>query len=199
MAKWIEGKRLFIPVALILFGYIYSQVNAAGGYVAALPYIMRPTAQMGFVLFFFAFTASSLARLAPGPGPKFLMRNRRYIGLSFALIHFAHGAIVLSNLALTDASRGILELMVGGFAYLLLGLMALTSNNAAVRKLGAKRWKLLHKVGSYYIWLIFMVTSLGSVASVGPEPVHMWIPVLGLVALGLRIAAYRQAAKKKAA
>ena len=199
MTKWIEGKRIFIPVVLILFGYIYSQISAAGGYIDALPDIMRPTAQMGFVPFFFAFTASSLARLAPGPGPKFLMRNRRYIGLSFALVHFVHGGIVLSNLALTEASRGIPELMVGGLAYLLLGLMAITSNNTSVRKLGAKRWKLLHKVGSYYIWLIFMVTSLGSVASVGPEPKHMWIPVLGLVALGLRIAAYRKGKRKKAA
>ncbi|WP_262691860.1 ferric reductase-like transmembrane domain-containing protein [Kordiimonas aestuarii] len=199
MTKWIEGKRLFIPVALILFGYIYSQIEAAGSYVAALPYIMSPTAQMGFVLFFFAFTASALARLAPGPGPKFLMRNRRYIGLSFALVHFVHGGIVLSNLALTEASRGIPELMVGGLAYLFLGLMALTSNNASVRKLGAKRWKRLHKVGSYYIWLIFVVTSLGRVASFGPEPGHTWVPILGLVALGLRIAAHQKGKRKKAA
>ena len=198
MTKWLEGKRIFIPVCLILFGFIYSQITAAGGYIAALPRVMTPTAHMAFVLFFFAFTASSLMRLAPGPGPKFLMRNRRYIGLSFALVHFTHGALVLSNLALTEESRAWPALLVGGFAYLLLLLMTVTSNNTSVRKLGAKRWKLLHKVGSYYLWAIFVVTSLGRVATGGPTPEHLWVPVLGLTALALRIAAYRKGKRKKA-
>lgn len=197
--KLLEGKRLFVPVALILFGFVYSQIAAAGSYVGALPYVMSPTADMAFVLFFFAFTASSLARLAPGPGPRFLMRNRRYIGLSFALVHGVHGVLVLSNLALTPETRGIPELMVGGLAYLFLGLMALTSNNASVRKLGAKRWKMLHKVGSYYIWLIFLATSAGRLVNDGPEPARLWIPVLCLLALSLRIMAHRRGKKRKAA
>ena len=196
--RFLEGKRLFIPVVLILFAFVSSQITAAGGYVSALPLVMSPTADMAFVLFFFAFTASSLMRLAPGPGPKFLMRNRRYIGLSFALVHGVHGALVLSNLALTPETRGVPELMVGGLAYLFLGLMALTSNNAAVRKLGAKRWKRLHKVGSYYIWLIFLATSLGRLVNDGPEPARLWIPVLCLLALSLRIAAHRRGKAKKA-
>ncbi len=198
MTRLLEGKRLFIPVALILFGFVYSQITAAGSYVGALPFVMSPTADMAFVLFFFAFTASSLARLAPGPGPKFLMRNRRYIGLSFALVHGVHGVLVLSNLALTPASRGIPELMVGGLAYLFLSLMALTSNNASVRKLGAKRWKRLHKVGSYYIWLIFLATSLGRLVKDGPEPARLWIPILCLIALSLRIIAHRRGKARKA-
>jgi sulfoxide reductase heme-binding subunit YedZ len=197
MTKWIEGKRIFIPIILVLFGFIYSQIDAAGGYVAALPRVMTPTAHMAFMLFFFAFTASSLMRLAPGPGPKFLMRNRRYIGLSFALVHFVHAGLVLSNLGLTEESREWPALMVGGGAYLLLGLMALTSNNASVRKLGAKRWKMLHKFGSYYLWTIFVVTSLGRVAEAGPTPANMWVPTLGIVALILRIAAYRKGRKKQ--
>ncbi|WP_417464458.1 ferric reductase-like transmembrane domain-containing protein [Kordiimonas sp.] len=198
MMKLLEGKRLFVPVALILFGFVHSQIVAAGTYVGALPFVMAPTADMAFVLFFFAFTASSLMRLAPGPGPKFLMRNRRYIGLSFALVHGVHGALVLSNLALTPETRSIPELMAGGLAYLFLGLMAITSNNAAVRQLGAKRWKLLHKVGSYYIWLIFLATSLGRLAKDGPEFARLWIPALCLLALGLRIAAHRRGKARKA-
>ncbi|NVJ68765.1 MAG: ferric reductase-like transmembrane domain-containing protein [Alphaproteobacteria bacterium] len=193
MLKFIEGKKLFIPVTLLLFGYVYSQIGAAGSYVAALPALMVPTAHFAFVLFFFAFTASSLARLAPGNGPRFLMRNRRYIGLNFALVHFTHGALVLSNLMLTDATRTLPVLAVGGTAYVFLAAMTLTSSGAAVRRLGAKRWKMLHKVGSYYIWGIFIATSAEHIVDPGPGT---WIPALCLVALGLRIAAAQQSRKR---
>jgi len=196
MLALFEGKRIFVPVILLLAAFITSQISAAGGYVAALPGLMIPTAHMGFIFFFFAFTASSLARLAPGTGPRFLMRNRRYIGLSFALIHGTHGVLVLSNLALTDASRTLPVLAVGGTSYLFLIAMTLTSSGAAVRRLGAKRWKRLHKVGSYYIWAIFLVTSFEQLLEPGPRS---WLPIMALVALGLRIAAHRQGKGKRAA
>ncbi|NVJ97050.1 MAG: ferric reductase-like transmembrane domain-containing protein [Alphaproteobacteria bacterium] len=193
MLKMIEGKRIFVPVTLILVGYTISQIMTAGSYVAALPYLMTPSVDFAFIFFFFAFTASSLARLAPGNGPRFLMRNRRYIGLCFALVHGAHGVFVLSNLALTDETRPPLVFAAGALAYALLIAMTLTSNNASVRRLGAKRWKLLHKVGSYFIWAIF--------ASKAPEILKLspvsWIPILCFVALGLRIAAYQKGRKKQ--
>ncbi len=195
MMALFEGKKIFIPVTLILVAYTASQIAAAGSYVAALPYLMKPSVDFAFIFFFFAFTASSLARLAPGPGPRFLMRNRRYIGLSFALVHGVHGVLVLSNLALTDETRPPLIFAAGAIAYALLIAMTVTSNNASVRRLGAKRWKLLHKVGSYYIWTIF--------ASKAPEILKLapvsWIPILSFVALGLRIAAHRQSKRKRAA
>ena len=39
--------------------------------------------------------------------------------------------------------------------------MAFTSNDNAVRKIGFKRWKLIHKVGANYIAFIFAFTYLG--------------------------------------
>lgn len=188
MLQLVEGKRIFIPVSLMLILYTAGSIIHAGTYVNALPYLMIPSVYAAFPFFFLAFTASSLAQLTSGPVPKFLMRNRRYIGLCFALIHGAHGVFVLSNLALTDASRPAPALAAGALAYALLIAMTLTSNNASVRHLGAKRWKLLHKVGSYYIWAIF---TSNAPAILTLEPVS-WIPVLCLVALGLRIAAYRK-------
>ena len=195
MLHWIEGKKIFVPVTLLVFGFVFSQISAAGGYVAALPYVMAPTVDMAFILFFFAFTASSLARLAPGPGPKFLLRNRRYIGLSFAFTHGVHGVLVLSNLAFTDATRPIPVLLAGAIAYFFILLMALTSNNFSVRKLGAKKWKRLHKVGSYYVWAIFVATTAADLPHLGPRT---WIAVLAFVALGLRLAAWRKGRRARA-
>lgn len=195
MLQLIEGKRIFIPVSLVLIIYTAWSIMHSGSYVNALPYLMIPSVYAAFPFFFLAFTASSLAQLTSGPMPKFLMRNRRYIGLCFALIHGAHGAFVLSNLALTDASRPAPALAAGALAYAFLIAMTLTSNNASVRRLGAKRWKRLHKVGSYYIWAIF---ASNAPAIIKLEPVS-WIPALCLVALGLRIAAYqKRRARKKA-
>lgn len=193
LTSLIEGKKLFIPVALILFGFVFSQIEAAGGYVAALPRVMIPTADMAFILFFFAFTASSLARLTPGPGPRFLMRNRRYVGLSFALVHGVHGALVLSNLALTDTTRPPYVLMVGSIAYAFLIAMTFTSNNASVRRLGAKNWKRLHKVGSYYILAIFFATTAPKITQPGA---NLWIPALCVMVLGLRIVAFQKGRRK---
>ncbi|TNE60970.1 MAG: hypothetical protein EP335_18220 [Alphaproteobacteria bacterium] len=192
MLSMIEGKRIFVPVSLLLAAAVYSAIASAGGYVPALPALMVPTADIAFLFFWFAFIASATARLAPSPGTRFLIRNRRYIGLSFALIHFTHLVLVLSNLAFTGASRPLITLLGGALAYLFIGLMALTSNTASVRRLGAKRWKQLHKTGMYYVWFIFLFTSLKDPLGRG------WIIGLCLFGLSLRILAHRQGQRKKA-
>jgi len=193
MLMLFEGKRLMIPVALFLAAAVMSAVSSAGAYVLALDTLMAPTADAAFLLFFFTFTASSLARIAPTPTTRFLLRNRRYIGLSFALVMATHLVLVLSNLMMTNATKPLVFLVGGGVAYAFLGLMVLTSNNAAVRALGAKRWKRLHKTGSYILWAT-VVTG----AAFAPLD-RAWILVLCAAALALRIMAYRAGRQTKAA
>ena len=162
----------------------------SGGYVEALPTVMRPTAWLAFALFISAFTASSIHRLRPNGYSKWAMNNRRYVGLSFAAVHFIHAGLVLSNLWLTEASRTAGELSGGGLAYLFLLLMAATSNNSAVRRIGSKNWKRLHTVGSYYIWLIFTVRAIR--ASLEGENSAIIIAAIGLTAILLRLAVRRK-------
>lgn len=188
-----QGPALIGTVGVILAIFIAGSYMALGDYVAMLPHVMKPTAWLAFALFIMAFTASSLQVLFPGSYGRWAMKNRRYIGLSFALVHFVHAGLVLSNLALTEASRGAPELSGGGLAYVFLGLMALTSNNASVRKLGAKNWKRLHKVGSYYIWLIFMATTVPELPT--SWPLGAIIPLIGFTALLFRISAWRKLRK----
>ena len=38
--------------------------------------------------------------------------------------------------------------------------MAATSSDAAVRMLGTRRWRNLHRFGLYYLWIVFTVTYL---------------------------------------
>ncbi len=188
MLQNVKGKHLLLGTAILLALFSAYSISTAGSYIDALPILMRPTAQMAFLFFFLAFTTSSLHILRPSAYSKWAMKNRRYLGLNFALIHFVHLGFVLSNLALTPASREPQVLSVGALAYLFVFLLAATSNNAAVRKLGAKRWKMLHKSGSYYIWFIFLATS-----STGPESFtsfdRSWLPLACLFALAMRFQA----------
>ncbi|MCJ9428528.1 hypothetical protein [Kordiimonas marina] len=192
MLMLFDGKRLMIPIALFLAAAVMSAISSAGAYVLALDTLMAPTAAAGFILFWFVFTASSLARVAPTPTTRFLVRNRRYIGLSFAMVMGAHLVFVLSNLMMTNDTKPLAFLIGGGVAYSFLGLMVLTSNNAAVRALGAKRWKRLHKTGSYVLWAVFL-----TVAAFAPVD-RAWMLLLCAAALALRISAYRMGRKTKA-
>lgn len=194
MQRVMAGKRLLIPIATFTLVGVGTAIYFADGYLAALPDLMSPTARIAFVLFSLAFATSSLFRLAPSPFTRYLMRNRRYIGLSFALVHFTHLGLVLSNITLVPGeARDIITIVPGAIAYAFLGLMTLTSNDISLRKLGAKRWKSLHKIGSYYIWLIFLATTLP------PSANSAWMLALSLSVLFLRIAAYQKQQQKKRA
>jgi len=46
----------------------------------------------------------------------------------------------------------------GGLAYVLMYLMAFTSTDNMIAKLGANRWKILHTIGIYYILIVFSVS-----------------------------------------
>lgn len=194
MLTVIDRRKFLALVTILLAVFLAWAYSASSGYVDMLPLVMVPTAHMAFLLFWMAFTASSIHALWRGAYSKWAMRSRRHIGLSFALVHFVHAALVLSNLSLTEASREAPVIAAGSLAYLFLGLMALTSNNWSVKKLGAKNWKRLHKVGSYYIWIIFANQILNP--EIFKSVAATWIPVGVVTALALRIAAHRKKSKK---
>lgn len=161
----------------------------------------RYTARLAFLIFIVAFSAGALARLFPSDGTRWLRRNRRYIGLSFALAHFIHlGALTGFFISIGEAPDTV-TILGGGLAYVFIGLMALTSNDWSMRKLGPAAWRWLHLIGSYYVWLIFMRSYLTRLASeTPPEPkiVFAATAALGFAALGLRIAAWAKRRRKPA-
>jgi methionine sulfoxide reductase heme-binding subunit len=155
----------------------------------------RYTVRVGLPLFLAAYTASALAHFFPSDATRWLRRNRRYLGINFAVAHFIHLGAVIMFFRYVDEPLDIAILLGGGLAYVLLGLMALTSNNWSVQKLG-RNWRRLHLVGSHYLWAIFFFSYLGRLSDTNRE----MIGVIGLIiivpALLLRIAA--AASKRKA-
>jgi methionine sulfoxide reductase heme-binding subunit len=124
--------------------------------------LIRVTARSSFVLFLLAFTASAAARRWPGTFTRWQLANRRQIGLGFAVSHTIH-ATAIAGFAWIDpvgfhAATSPGNFVTGGLAYLFIVLMAATSFDGAVRWLGAKRWRLLHLAGLYFLWISFLTT-----------------------------------------
>jgi sulfoxide reductase heme-binding subunit YedZ len=151
---------------------------------------IRATARTSFGLFFFAFTASSLYRLLPFKFTRWLLRNRRYIGVSFAVSHFVHLSLIATIALVFLSEQNAAQVIFGFPAYCFIMAMALTSSDRAQAWLGLDRWRLLHLVGGYYILLVF---SLSFIIHALVEPVFYTpfiIAVIGI--LGLRAASRRQ-------
>jgi hypothetical protein len=121
---------------------------------------IRASARTSAVLFGLAFTASSLYRLAPGETTRWLLRNRRYLGVSFAVSHAIHLAAIVTLAVAFDVELATLTLVVGGFGYVLLAAMTATSFDRAVKWMGARRWSILHGFGARYLWLVFFLSYL---------------------------------------
>ena len=116
---------------------------------------IRFTARYSCILFLLAFTASSLRRLKPTPLNNWLLTNRRYLGLSMAVSHGFHAiAIVGVAILTTDMMQNNLDAYLG---YLFIILMTITSFKRPAAILGRRKWRILHTLGMYYLWLSFTV------------------------------------------
>ncbi|MEP4485576.1 MAG: hypothetical protein ABJ013_08110 [Halioglobus sp.] len=148
---------------------------------------IRITAASSMVLFTLTFSASALVYLLGNRISIAIMQARRRLGLSFALSHLVHLVAIVALVELVYAGdySQLGEITAGVVIYLFIFAMALTSNNASVRLLGARNWTLLHKIGSYLIWIGLFSTYLGAAMETGS--LHYWAYLsLGIGLLVLR-------------
>lgn len=148
----------------------------------------RWTARIGLPIFLLTYAASSLAKLWRNDFTRSLWQNRRWWGLGFAACHTVHLYALVRALDASGAQRTFASLVPGGTAYILIALMALTSNNAAMRALG-RGWKRLHTFGIHYVWLIFTLAYAGRLMDAEKRPEAIYGVTLCLAALATRIAA----------
>jgi len=119
------------------------------------------------------------------------LRQRRYIGLGFATAHGIH-ALAFSTLFLSTGDLPPVATLIGGaIAYPLILAMALTSNDAAQRRLG-RNWKRLHATGMWVLWVIFAVGYVRGAFKPDPWPLAAVLAVLLIGAALLRIPAIRR-------
>ena len=157
--------------------------------VEAIRLIVRVTAQMSLGLFCAAFAAAALARRWPSVLTLFLRRYRRQLGVSFAFSHAVHAAALVTFARIAPAqfheAADAAMFIFGGLAYFFIIAMASTSFDRTAAWLGPRRWRLLHTLGAYDIWLTFLVAE-GKRAVQGPG---YWPYVaLLVVVMALRLA-----------
>lgn len=187
----MSGPRLVGVATIALLAIFAGVVGLYGTDEAGLRTLVRVTARVSFGIFMLVYTASAARRLLPGAATRWLLRNRRYLGLSFAIAHLLHlDAIWLLSLLLGDAFvMDPATLVGGGLAYLFVLAMAATSSQRAVDWLGARRWQTLHRVGLHWIWFVFAYD--WTLYSVLTSPAYLPLAALAWGGLGLRIAARR--------
>lgn len=196
--RLINGGRLVAVTAFILFAGLLLILFNASDDISATHSMIRYTARLSAALFLVTFTASSLWTLWPNFLTRWLRANRRYFGLSFALSHFVHlGAIfTLAKLApsLLDELTKPITWILGGFAYVLITMMAITSFDRTARMLSPKAWSTLHNIGAYYIFLVFANSFISRAVT---TPAYILPAMAVIAALGLRMIAHFHVARRK--
>ena len=113
---------------------------------------IRATARTSTILFLCAFVASALYKLWSTPVSAWLLKNRRYLGISMAVSHTYH-AIALFGLWVVTAGAAPSSNPLGTLGYILLIAMTVTSFKRPAAWLGKRGWKILHTTGMHFFWL----------------------------------------------
>ncbi|MFQ5447669.1 MAG: hypothetical protein ACE5FF_12120 [Saprospiraceae bacterium] len=186
---WAWGLvRFCVAASLLLFGalYYFSGLNEEG-----TRQVIRWSARISAVLFSMAFAASAFQRLFKNVFSFWWLMNRKYLGVSFAIVHLLHLCFLLLlqqyfhpvfNLAKTSSLVG------GGLAYLFIVLMLLTSFSVFAKYISRQSWKILHTAGGYWIWFIFMKSYWKRAAT---ESEYIPLAVLLAAVLALRLLALK--------
>ncbi|WP_116813257.1 hypothetical protein [Steroidobacter cummioxidans] len=133
-----EGWSIVGAVAVALTLVVTMQAMMAGAPVEGIRGIIRATSGSSFALFALAFTAAAACYFWPNAWTRWQRRNRRYLGVSFALSHFVHmlaivalGRIAPERLA---AETNVVTWIFSGLAALALLILALRLSRARVRQ-----------------------------------------------------------------
>ncbi|WP_233890197.1 hypothetical protein [Paraburkholderia flagellata] len=160
MTRWKLFGVLIVVVAL--FALMASAM--APDRVGSLQYAIRATARTSFVLFLAVFLSTSLARLLPSALTRSLVRERRYIGLSFAASQVLHAiALIIYIRTAPEAfwvGRTPATNIPGSIGYLMILLLTVTSFAMPARLIGPANWKKLHLAGVWILAVIFAASFL---------------------------------------
>jgi DMSO/TMAO reductase YedYZ heme-binding membrane subunit len=185
----VNGWRVFWLLAVVTTTAFVVSIQTFGTEESGIRALVRVTARASFAIFVPVYLASPLRRLWPSATTRWALRNRRYLGVSFAWAHGLHLlAIVMLALLLGDAFESeVPTIVVGGAAYLLMFGMAATSFDRSARWLGPQRWKLLHRSGLHLLWLVFAISFSGRATT---SSLYLTLAILVWGMAGVRAAAH---------
>ncbi len=185
----------FLIAALTLVGMIAGLISFGTSTPEDTVSLIRLSVQFASPWVFIAFATSALVQLFPGRMSKWLARNRRYTGLSFAA-GFGWQAVFIAMLFALHADYYWQELHVASdlilrvLSYVALFALTITSFFPIRRRMRPQHWRWLHLAGIWYFWAAIWVSYAEQALSSEAKTVDLVYTTLGLLALTLRIAAY---------
>jgi hypothetical protein len=194
-----------IPISiLIVVTMMRTDMSTASG----VSHMIQFSVRWAVPFIYLVAATSAVQMLFPGPFPMWLLRNRKYIGMCFAVAMAWQGTFifVMSNFFREYYFKDVYLLrdeLEGSTGYIFLAAMVVTSFHFGRKHLNTKQWKLLHKSGIYFLWAYpFSVYWWNLSYYRNPEPIDYVFYWSGFLAFALRIAAWgkkrQQAAKRNA-
>ncbi len=180
-----------MSIAMVL-EMLRTDLAAATGVTHMISYSVR----WAVPLIYLVTAASALHALFPGPPSKWLLRNRKHIGLCFAVAMAWQGLFIflVSNFHRDYYFEEVFLLrdeLEGSTGYIFLAAMVATSFEFGRRRLSATQWKLLHRSGVYFLWAYpFSVYWWDLFYYPDPDPLDYAFYWGGFLAFALRIAAW---------
>lgn len=183
---WFEGWRLLAALCLSLVALSLWIASMRQFEVEGVRMVIRFTARSSLLLFCLAFSAAALARLWPNAWTRWQKRNRRYLGLSFAVSHAIHAVAIVTFARMDPAgfaeATSVASYIFGGIGYAAIIAMSATSFDRAAALIGPRAWRTLHLAGGYYLWFQFVV-SFGKRVPAMPLYAAFLLPLLVVMAL----------------
>ena len=191
--RWPLAYGLIAGFAALALGFVLGETLVEQWGLAA-----RWTARVGFPLLIAAYVARPLVQLWPSHWTKGMLARRKWLGLGFAASHTVH--LVALVMALRVAGQGIAlpTLVGGGGAYVMLYLMALTSNPAAMKAMG-RWWKVLHRIGIHWLWFVFAFSYFGRIFDPERAAIGLLFFPIAMGAALIRFLAFVQGRRRRSA
>jgi sulfoxide reductase heme-binding subunit YedZ len=121
----------------------------------------RFSAHLAFIFLLLAVSASTLKAVVNNAQTRGLVRYRRPLGLGFATAHSFHLVALILFLSNLEGYSVDATIAVASFGSVVTALLALTSNDCIIRRLGPAKWKQLHTIGISILMLYFLVAFSG--------------------------------------
>ena len=166
-----------------LSSFVYVQQNFYGDEEFRI--VLRAGARVAILIYLLVFIARPLRQLTGSDLSRSLLKHRRQLGVAFAAVMTAHLWFLLWL-------NGPVVPIPGMIIYAFIFLMLITSFEGPTRALGPKRWRILHKTGLYVIGLALAQAQFGRIIGGVGEPVHYVLASLFLVAIVIRVLAWRK-------
>lgn len=203
--RWLNAWGLFfilsIPMSLMMvYETLQVDVQTAAGVSAMIGYSVR----VGVPFIFVVAATSALQKLFPSIYTAWLLRNRKYVGLCFA-VAMAWQALFIAIMSIWFNDYYYEEVYLlrneleGSTGYIFITFMTLTSFQFVKQTMSRKQWKILHLTGLYALWAYpFAVYWWNLFYYEDPALIDYIYYWMGFLAFSLRIAAWGKMRRQRA-